>query len=66
MAEKLNRKWIGCDLSEYSIYLSRKRLNKLRKNETQGFFEIYTHLDEKKKKIISSGFFEKDLKISRK
>ena len=66
VADKLSRSWIGCDMSEYSIYLTRNRLIKLRKDEPKGSIEIYTHLDEKKEKIMNSGFFEKELKIKRK
>ncbi|MBY9014916.1 MAG: site-specific DNA-methyltransferase [Candidatus Lokiarchaeota archaeon] len=71
VADKLNRRWIGCDSSEYSIYLTRKRLSNYRKSENQDMFknsyiEAFTHLDEKKAKLLSSGFFEKDLKIKRK
>ena len=70
-AEKLSRRWIGCDISEYSIYLTRKRINNLHKkkqNSDQEFypFETYASMSEKKKKIIDSGFFNKDLKIKRK
>ncbi|MBA7578507.1 Modification methylase DpnIIB [subsurface metagenome] len=32
VADKLNRRWIGSDISEYSIYLTRKRLLNYRKN----------------------------------
>ena len=70
-ADKLNRRWIGSDISEYSIYLTRKRLLNYRKNVIDQVkklepIEIYTHLDEQKKNLISTGFFEKDLKIKRK
>ena len=70
-ADKLNRRWIGSDISEYSIYLTRKRLLNHRKNVTDQAkkiepFEIYTHFDEQKKNLISTGFFEKDLNIKRK
>ncbi len=70
-AEKLNRKWIGCDISEYSIYLTRKRLMNFKKNnqnraELNFPFELYTNLDERRKKLIESGFFEKELIIERK
>jgi len=70
-AEKLNRKWIGCDISEYSIYLTRKRiLNYLKSNLNSSKsaypFEILTNLDDQHKKIIESGFFEKELNIQRK
>jgi DNA modification methylase len=69
VADKLNRRWIGSDISEYSIYLTRKRLLNYRKNIIDPKIEpieIYTHFDEQKKSLISSGFFEKDLKIKRK
>jgi len=71
VADKLNRRWIGCDTSKYSIYLTRKRLIRLRKNEqnsakVKNRIESHAHFDEEKKKIIDSGFFEKDLKIKRK
>jgi adenine specific DNA methylase Mod len=70
-ADKLNRRWIGCDISEYSIYLTRKRLLNYRKKVIDQVkklepIEIYTHLDEQKKNLLSTGFFEKDLKIRRK
>jgi len=70
-AEKLNRKWIGCDVSEYSIYLSYRRLTKLLQ-ENQGIkkkfylFNIYTILTQERENFIKSGFFEKELKIKRK
>ena len=27
VAEKLNRKWIGCDLGKFAIHTSRKKIN---------------------------------------
>jgi len=71
VADKLNRRWIGCDISEYSIYLTRKRLIKLSKNKKKptnlnSFNEAYAHMDKEKEKLITSGFFEKDLKIKKK
>jgi len=71
VADKLDRSWIGCDISKYSIYLTRKRLINIRKNEQnftnpKDFFKSYAHIDEEKKKIINSGFFEKDLRIKKK
>ncbi len=69
-ADKLNRRWIGCDISDYSIYLTRKRLLNYRKNMINPVkkiepIELYAHFDEQKKNLISSGFFEKDLKIKK-
>jgi adenine specific DNA methylase Mod len=71
VADKLNRRWIGCDLSEFSIYLTRKRLCKYRNNKNDDTFEngpieAFTHMDKKKEKLLSSSFFDKDLKIKRK
>ncbi|MHA1489136.1 MAG: DNA methyltransferase [Promethearchaeota archaeon] len=70
-AEKLNRKWIGCDISEYSIYLTRKRIINFQKNNqnrSKPFFpfDIYTDLNHERKKIIKTGFFKKELIIKRK
>jgi len=71
VADKLNRRWIGCDMSEFSIYLTRKRLCRIRKNKKEDTFknrdiEAFTHMDKKKAKLLSSGFFDKDLEIKRK
>jgi DNA modification methylase len=66
-AEKLKRRWIGSDISKYSIYLTRKRLMSYLENISSPIpFKILTHLEEEKKKIVESGFFQKDLKIKRK
>ncbi|UCC20604.1 MAG: site-specific DNA-methyltransferase [Promethearchaeota archaeon] len=67
VADKLKRRWIGCDISEYSIYLTRNRiLNDQKKTQNYYPFEILTNLNEPKIKIIESGFFEKELSIKRK
>lgn len=67
MAEKLKRKWIGCDISEYSIYLTRKRiLNYQEVNNINNKFEFLIDNDLEKKKLIESNFFQKDLSIKRK
>ena len=70
-AERLNRRWIGCDISEYSIYLTCKRLinyHEKSQEDRPKFYpiEILTSLNETRDKIINSGFFEKDLIIKRK
>ena len=64
-AEKLKRRWIGSDISSYSIYLSRQRILKFKKKDKSKTFpfEIITELTEKKKKIIQSGFFQKEIRI---
>ncbi|MFX0028264.1 MAG: DNA methyltransferase [Candidatus Hermodarchaeota archaeon] len=66
-AEKLNRRWIGCDISEYSIYLSRNRILNYQ-SETQSHypFEMYTHMNKDKVEVIESGFFDRELSIKRK
>ena len=66
-AEKLKRKWIGCDISDYSIYLTNKRIsNYHEKYQIVYPFEIYTHMDENTEEKINSGFFQKDIVIKRK
>jgi len=67
VAEKLKRRWIGCDISEYSIYLTKKRILDHQK-ETQNSqpFEILTHFNETRNNIINSGFFQKEISIKRK
>lgn len=70
-AEKLKRRWIGCDISEYSIYLTRKRIINFQNNmlDLMNFiypFEMYTNMNEKRKRVIDSGFFKKNLTIKRK
>ncbi|MFX1378315.1 MAG: DNA methyltransferase [Promethearchaeota archaeon] len=66
LAEKLKRRWIGCDISEYSIYLTRNRILDTQ-NTTHKFypFEILTNLNAHKKDIIESGFFQKEISIKR-
>jgi len=61
-AEKLNRRWIGSDISEYSIYLT---FNRMREISSQPF-ETFTIPSKEKRMLIESGFFQKDLKIKRK
>jgi len=66
-ADKLKRRWIGCDISEYSIYLTCKRLlDYHKKRQKYCHFDLITHLDDEKKDIIDKGFFQKDLSIKRK
>ena len=67
-AQRLKRRWIGSDISAYSIYLSRKRLlnfNKKEKSNNNPYisFEILTKLIDERKRLIQSGFFQKELKI---
>ena len=67
VAEKLKRRWIGCDISEFSIYLTRNRiLNYQKQSETYNQFEILTDFNEAKRNIIESGFFKKKFSIKRK
>ncbi len=67
MAEKLKRRWVGCDISEYSIYLTRNRILNYQK-QTQNYypFEILTNLNTERRSIIESGFFQKEFSIKRK
>jgi DNA modification methylase len=70
-AEKLGRRWIGADISEYAIYLTRKRLlslydKKIQNKEPYHNFKLKTIIDDKKKKLIEADFFNEDLEIKRK
>jgi len=70
-AEKLQRRWIGCDASEYAIYITRKRLLSLSGKKSQNKepyhrFEIKAIIDDNKRELIDSDFFNKGLKIKRK
>ena len=71
MADKLKRKWIGCDISKFAIYLTRRRLvsyrNSLKaKNKYRFPIVMLTELNETCKNIINSGFFDKEITIKRK
>ncbi|MFW9825208.1 MAG: DNA methyltransferase [Candidatus Thorarchaeota archaeon] len=70
VAEKLNRRWIGCDISEYSIYLTRNRMlnyfeDQKERNNQNSPFEVLTHFDSEKRNLVNSGFFNKDISIRR-
>jgi DNA modification methylase len=68
-AEKLNRRWIGADISKFAIYLTRNRILESKKNhenEDSYSFEILTHLTQKKRDLLGLDFFQKDLQIKRK
>ncbi len=67
VAEKLKRKWIGCDISKYSIYLTRNRILNYQNTSKNIYpFEILANLDTEKKRVIESGFFHKKLSIKSK
>jgi len=70
-AEKLDRRWIGCDISKYAIYLTRKRILEYHKNfleKGRKFypFQIKTIPNKEKDEILKSGFFSEDLELKRK
>lgn len=70
-AEKLKRRWLGSDISRFSIYLTRKRIIEFHKKHQNSIknlypFGFYTNLNERHSKIIKNGFFEKKLIIERK
>ena len=65
-AEKLKRRWIGCDSSPYAVYITRRRLiSYFSKNTPTHAVEFYTNLTPERENLIKSGFFEKDIKIKR-
>ncbi|KKL54858.1 hypothetical protein LCGC14_2261220 [marine sediment metagenome] len=66
-AEKLNRRWIGCDISEYSIYFTKKRILRYQaETQKSSPFDILTNFNEDHSGIIESGFFKKKFSIKRK
>lgn len=70
-AEKLRRRWIGADISQYSIYLTKKRILEYQNRNKDATlvhvpFGLYVDLDSEREKTIKSGFFEEQLKIKRK
>jgi adenine specific DNA methylase Mod len=68
-AEKLNRRWVGADISKFAIYLTRNRILEYKKEQEgkkEYSFELLTHLTEQRKKLVDSNFFQKDLKVTRK
>jgi adenine specific DNA methylase Mod len=66
VAEKLNRRWLGADISKYAINLSSNRLNKLASlGGLQYSFEIYTKKTEETASVIDSGFFDQEIKLKR-
>jgi len=69
-AEKLKRRWIGSDISKYSIYITRKRILNYHENQenlkTNALpFEILTHFTQEKENVINSGFFSKEIRLKR-
>jgi len=69
VAEKLKRRWIGCDNSKYAISITlQKFLNHRAKNSRKGNLhpiELMAMKDEKTLKAIASGFFDKKIEILR-
>ncbi|MFO7795432.1 MAG: DNA methyltransferase [Promethearchaeati archaeon] len=68
-AEKLHRRWIGVDNSQYAIYLTRKRILSYHKKSKVNIvypFELQTNLSKSKKEILETDFFNKKLTIKRK
>ncbi|MBY9007482.1 MAG: site-specific DNA-methyltransferase [Candidatus Lokiarchaeota archaeon] len=68
-AEKLKRRWIGVDVSKYAIYIARKILLDYyteSKIDKHPILELYANLDDEKKEIINSNFFNKKLDMKRK
>ena len=66
VAEKLNRRWIGSDISKYAINLCSNRMNKLASNSSlHHSYDLYTENSAEKTSIIESGFFDQELKLKR-
>jgi adenine specific DNA methylase Mod len=66
MAEKLNRRWIGSDISKYAINLCSNRLNKLASDSgLHHSYDIYTERNTETSSIIESGFFDQEIKLKK-
>ncbi|TFG22323.1 MAG: site-specific DNA-methyltransferase [Promethearchaeota archaeon] len=65
-AEKLKRRWIGSDISNYAINLCNTRLKKLKhKGDLHQSYELYSDSSDEKVELINSGFFDKEIKLKR-
>jgi adenine specific DNA methylase Mod len=65
-AEKLNRRWIGSDISKYAINLCSNRLNKLASDSgLHHSYDLYAENITERKSIIESGFFDQEIKLKR-
>ncbi|MFX1237420.1 MAG: DNA methyltransferase, partial [Promethearchaeota archaeon] len=67
-AEKLKRKWIGCDNNKYSIYITLNRINNIQKNSKENSYpnEIYVNMTPEKQETLNSDFFNKKMFIKAK
>jgi len=69
VAEKLNRKWIGCDNSKYAISITLQKFLKqrVRNSRDNDFYpiELLAIKNEKTLKVFNSGFFNKTIEILR-
>ena len=70
VAEKLNRKWIGCDLGKYSIHTTRKRLIEIqreKKNNSQNYraFEVL-NLGKYQREFFIKDYLYEERKIKNK
>jgi adenine specific DNA methylase Mod len=66
VAEKLNRRWIGSDISKYAINICSNRLNKLaNKGGLHHSYDIYTKETPDTTSLIESGFFDQEIKLKR-
>ena len=69
VAEKLKRRWFGCDNSKYAISITlQKFLNQRAKNSRINNIypiELMAMKDEKTLEVINSGFFDKKIEILR-
>lgn len=68
-AEKLNRRWIGCDNSRYAVSITLQKFLKYRNKSSiknpMYPIELLALPNEETKKSIKSGFFDKKIEILR-
>ncbi len=69
VAQRLNRKWIGCDISKYAISIAIQKFLKQRVRNTRNIdfypIQLLAVKNEKTLKAIKSGFFNKTIEILR-
>ncbi|MBN1803555.1 MAG: site-specific DNA-methyltransferase [Candidatus Lokiarchaeota archaeon] len=65
-AEKLNRRWIGCDNNKYSIHIILKRLDTFQKDLNAHPYDLFTRMTQEKKEVLKTGFFAEEILIKSK
>jgi len=65
VAQKMNRRWIGCDNSKYAVAITLQKLSEIIMEDNLIPMELLAIKNDKNKKVINSGLFEKKIEILR-